>query len=101
MAPAGSRVANRPGPSALSGNRSGRRNTRLARTEARAPAKVAELRFNTYGFNLGGEAPFWKSHPTFFFYNMEWRSLIQGQTLNQTVPLPSTYGFESLQLLLR
>ena len=24
---------------------------------------------------------------TFFFYNMEWRKLIQGQTLNQTVPL--------------
>ncbi len=58
----------------------------------RAPAKVAELRFHTYGFNLGGQAPFWKSHPTFFFYNMEWRSLIQGQVLNQTVPLPSTYG---------
>jgi hypothetical protein len=58
----------------------------------RAPAKVAELRFNTYGFNLGGQVPLWKSHPTFFFYNMEWRSLIQGQTLNQTVPLTSTYG---------
>ena len=57
-----------------------------------APAKVAELRFHTYGFNVGGQAPFWKSHPTFFFYNMEWRSLIQGQILNQTVPLPSTYG---------
>ena len=57
-----------------------------------APAKVAELRFHTYGFNVGGQVPFWKSHPTFFFYNMEWRSLIQGQMLNQTVPLPSTYG---------
>ena len=56
-----------------------------------APA-VAELRFHTYGFNVGGQAPFWKSHPTFFFYNMEWRSLIQGQILNQTVPLTSTYG---------
>ena len=33
----------------------------------RPPAKVAELRFNTYGFNLGGQAPFWKNHPTFFF----------------------------------
>jgi hypothetical protein len=51
-----------------------------------------ELRFHTYGFNLGGQAPFWKNHPTFFFYNMEWRSLIQGDTLNQTVPLTSTYG---------
>ncbi|MGH9501262.1 MAG: carboxypeptidase regulatory-like domain-containing protein [Terriglobales bacterium] len=58
----------------------------------RAPAKVAELRFNTYGFNVGGQVPLWKSHPTFFFYNMEWRSLIQGQTLNQTVPLTSAYG---------
>ena len=57
-----------------------------------APAKVAELRFNTCGFNVGGQVPLWKSHPTFFFYNMEWRSLIQGQTLNQTVPLASTYG---------
>ncbi len=56
------------------------------------PAPVAELRFNTYGFNLGGQVPLWKSHPTFFFYNMEWRSLIQGQTLNQTVPLTSAYG---------
>ena len=58
----------------------------------RKPDPVAELRFNTYGFNVGGQVPLWKSHPTFFFYNMEWRSLIQGQVLNQTVPLPSTYG---------
>jgi Carboxypeptidase regulatory-like domain len=57
-----------------------------------APNKVAELRFNTYGFNLGGQVPAWKSHPTFFFYNMEWRSLVQGGLTNQTVPLPSTYG---------
>lgn len=54
--------------------------------------KVAELRFNTYGFNLGGQVPLWKSHPTFFFYNMEWRSLVQGGLTNQTVPLTSTYG---------
>ena len=58
----------------------------------RAPAKVAELRFNTYGFNVGGPVDFWKSdHKTFFFYNMEWRSLIQGQVLNQPVPLASWY----------
>ena len=68
----------------------------------RPPAKVAELRFNTYGFNLGGQAPFWKNHPTFFFYNMEWRSLIQGGVLNQTVPLANTYGgdFSSVGLSL-
>ena len=38
-----------------------------------APAKVAELRYNVYGFNLGGQVPLGKSHPTFFFYNQEWR----------------------------
>src|SRR5579862_4710989 len=57
-----------------------------------APAKVAELRFNVYGFNAGGEVPLFKSHPTFFFYNMEWRSLVQGGLTNQTVPLASEYG---------
>ena len=50
-----------------------------------APNKVAELRFHTFGFNVGGPVDFWaKEHKTFFFYNMEWRRLIQGQTLNQT-----------------
>ncbi len=57
-----------------------------------APAKVAELRFNTFGFNAGGQVPLWKSHPTFFFYNMEWRRLVQGGLTNQTVPFTSTYG---------
>ena len=62
-----------------------------------APATVAELRYNLYGFNAGGPVTFGKFYnpnktKTFFFYNMEWRKLIQGQTLNQTVPLPSTYG---------
>jgi hypothetical protein len=57
-----------------------------------APNKVAELRFHTFGFNVGGPVDFWaKEHKTFFFYNMEWRRLIQGQILNQTVPLTSTY----------
>jgi len=56
------------------------------------PQKVAELRFNTYGFNVGDQVPLFKSHPTFFFYNMEWRSLIQGGVYNQTVPDPATYG---------
>ena len=57
-----------------------------------APAKVAELRFNTFGFNVGGPVDFTaKEHKTFFFYNMEWRKLIQGQILNQQVPLASWY----------
>jgi hypothetical protein len=57
-----------------------------------APQKVTELRFNTYGFNAGGQVPLWKSHPTFFFYNMEWRSLINGGSLNQNFPASSSYG---------
>ena len=59
----------------------------------RPPAKVAELRFHTFGFNVGGPVDFWKKeHKTFFFYNMEWRRLIQGQTLSQTVPDTAWYG---------
>lgn len=56
-----------------------------------SPNKVAELRFNVYGFNAGGQLPAWKEHPTFFFYNMEWRSIVQGGLINQTVPLASEY----------
>jgi hypothetical protein len=60
-----------------------------------APAKVTELRSNIFGFNIGGPASFHprRSEPkTFFFYNMEWRRLIQGGNINQKVPLTSTYG---------
>jgi Carboxypeptidase regulatory-like domain len=61
------------------------------------PAPVAELRYNLYGFNAGGPVMLGKLYSpknpkTFFFFNMEWRKLIQGQTLNQPVPSPSTYG---------
>jgi hypothetical protein len=56
-----------------------------------------KLRFNTYGFNIGGPVllpgGFNKDRDkTFFFYNMEWRKLIQGGVLNRVVPLTSTYG---------
>jgi hypothetical protein len=59
----------------------------------RAPNPVAELRFNTFGFNFGGPVPFKdKGNPrTFFFYNMEWRRFVQGQTLNMTVPPAGEY----------
>ncbi len=58
-----------------------------------APQPVAELRFHTFGFNVGGPVDAWaKEHKTFFFYNMEWRKLIQGQTLNQTVPDTAWYN---------
>jgi hypothetical protein len=53
-----------------------------------------ELRFNVFGFNVGGPVAVHESgnHKTFFFYNMEWRRLIQGGTLNTNVPDPSMYG---------
>ena len=57
-----------------------------------APNPIAKLNFNTYGFNAGGQVPWGKSHPTFFFYNMEWRKLVQGGNYNQQVPLPGTYN---------
>jgi hypothetical protein len=61
------------------------------------PQHVAELRYNVYGFNVGGPVTFGKLYnpektKTFFFYNMEWRKLIQGQTLTQQVPNSNTYG---------
>src|SRR5258707_9657490 len=63
-----------------------------------SPNKVAKLRLNVFGFNVGGPVTFGRLYNpdkkrTFFFYNMEWRRLIQG-TLGaaQTVPVPSTYG---------
>jgi hypothetical protein len=54
-------------------------------------AVVPELRFNTYGFNVGGPVTLGKLYnknrdKTFFFYNQEWRKQITGQQLNQTVP---------------
>ncbi|HEY6338663.1 MAG TPA: carboxypeptidase regulatory-like domain-containing protein [Candidatus Sulfotelmatobacter sp.] len=56
-----------------------------------APAKVAELRYNIYGFNLGGKIPGMNNHPTFFFYNQEWRKEIDGGLIDQLVPLASEY----------
>jgi hypothetical protein len=61
-----------------------------------APAPVAKLRYNIYGFNVGGPVTLGRHYnpdrtKTFFFYNMEWRRITQGQTLNQTVPAFATY----------
>src|SRR5579863_334086 len=55
-----------------------------------------ELRLNVYGFNVGGPVTLGHFYNpdkkrTFFFYNMEWRPLIQGGATNQTVPGASTY----------
>jgi hypothetical protein len=52
---------------------------------------VPELRYNIYGFNVGGKVPGMNNHPTFFFFNMEWRKEIDGGTLNVPVPLASSY----------
>ncbi len=63
-----------------------------------APAKVAELRLNDFGFNVGGPVSFHpsKSTPkTFFFYNMEWRRYVTGGLYNVTVPLASEYPTSS------
>ncbi|HKV26216.1 MAG TPA: carboxypeptidase-like regulatory domain-containing protein [Candidatus Acidoferrum sp.] len=56
-----------------------------------------ELRLNVYGFNVGGPVTFGHLYnpdkkKTFFFYNMEWRKLIQGGGTNQTVPATATYA---------
>jgi hypothetical protein len=63
-----------------------------------ATQPTAELRLNVFGFNVGGPVTLGKFYnrdrkKTFFFYNMEWRRLIQGSVNNsQTVPDPATYG---------
>ena len=62
-----------------------------------APQKVAELRLNVFGFNVGGPVTLGKLYNpersrTFFFYNQEWRRLIQGGLTNQPVPATSSYG---------
>ncbi len=59
--------------------------------------KIQKLRLNVWGFNVGGPVSFGQLYnpekkKTFFFYNMEWRRLIQGGLTTQTVPDPATYG---------
>src|SRR5579863_5801917 len=63
-----------------------------------ATQPTAELRLNVFGFNVGGPVTLGKFYNrdrkrTFFFYNMEWRRLIQGSITNgQPVPDPASYG---------
>ncbi len=59
---------------------------------SRRQPRFQNLRFNVFGFNVGGQVPVWKEHPTFFFYNMEWRRIVQGGSVNQQVPVTDTYG---------
>lgn len=62
-----------------------------------AGTQAPELRFNTYGYNVGGPVTLGKLYnrnrdKTFFFFNQEWRKLIQGGLLNQTVPTTTELG---------
>jgi hypothetical protein len=56
--------------------------------------KKPELRYNTFGFNIGGPVPkIGHEKKTFFFYNMEWRRLINGGEINATaVPVAAKGG---------
>jgi hypothetical protein len=60
------------------------------------PSPKAEVRYNTFGFNVGGPVTFGKlynadKNKTFFFYNMEWRKYIDGGNFTTTVPPTSWY----------
>jgi hypothetical protein len=54
-------------------------------------SKKGEFRYNVFGFNIGGPVPGLKNK-LFFFYNQEWRRLVNGTNINQHVPDPATYG---------
>ncbi len=59
--------------------------------------KQQELRYNIWGFNVGGPVTFGHLYnpdkkKTFFFYNMEWRRYILGGSTVQSVPDANTYG---------
>jgi hypothetical protein len=67
-----------------------------------AGAKKPELRFNTYGGNLGG--PLFIPHvynnnrsKTFFFYNEEWRKLVQGSSPAGIPAIPAADFITSAQ----
>jgi hypothetical protein len=58
-----------------------------------ADRKMKKMRYNTFGFNLGGPVPLGKEKKTFFFYNMEWRRYIMGdQDINSQVPNAAALG---------
>ena len=60
--------------------------------QASNPTKP-ELRYNTFGFNLGGPLAFKSSNPkTFFFYNQEWRREINGGSIFNQVPTADQLG---------
>ncbi len=75
-------------------------NTFFANLNGRPKPK---LRYNTFGFNIGGPIPIQRERKTFFFYNMEWRRRISGGEINAVaVPRALTTGdFSSLSTPIR
>lgn len=58
-----------------------------------ANPKKPTLHYNAYGFNIGGPVQFKSTNPkTFFFYNMEWRRLVQGGSIFNQVPTSAQYA---------
>src|ERR1700730_3561741 len=52
-----------------------------------------KLRYNAFGFNIGGPVEFRSSEPrTFFFYNMEWRREVKGGSIFNQVPAAAQFG---------
>ena len=52
-----------------------------------------ELRYNTFGGNIGGPIPIGHPRKTFFFYNQEWRREINGNIINAlSVPTSARGG---------
>jgi hypothetical protein len=67
-------------------------------------SQPAKLRLNTFGFNIGGPVTLGRLYnkdrnKTFFFYNMEWRKMIQQGTSNVTVPDQAWYSGDLSSLL--
>ena len=63
-----------------------------------------KLRLNTFGFNVGGPVTLGRFYnkernKTFFFYNMEWRKMIQAGSINQVVPDQAWYTGDLSSLL--
>jgi hypothetical protein len=69
-----------------------RNNALEARNFFNESGPPSELRYNVFGFNVGGPVEFTSKHPkTFFFYNGEWRRNITGAGGNLIVPYTSQY----------
>jgi hypothetical protein len=55
-------------------------------------SKKTPVRFNLFGFNVGGPIIPSDNPKSFFFFNMEWRKSASSNNFNTVVPLTGTYG---------